>query len=285
MTARPAATDLKHETMTLPSGSVSHIWQTNTTPARAVVVLQHGFSEYAERYVDAHHSLIRELNAANYTVYALDLWGHGRSPGTRGVTHLGKAVEDHVHLRRLASKHGAPIILFGHSLGGLVTAGSATADSENIKGVILTGPALPDQFPGLARAAIGLLARAMPTVSVPLPSAGLDGLTRDQEEVKRFTSDPLVPQRQIPFLIAATALDTMQKVNDGLKTWSLPTLVIHGTADTYVLWKGSEKFVQGIASEDKTLSRYDDGRHELLHDPPCADEVFREILGWIDTHI
>lgn len=198
---------------------------------------------------------------------------------------MGKAVQDHVELRSLAAKEHLPIILFGHSLGGLVTAGSATLDTENIKGVIMTGPALPDVVPPFARAIVGALARGMPTVSVPMAGAGLDGLTRDEEEIRRFTSDPLVPQRTVPFLIAATALDTMQQINDGLGSWWVPTLVIHGTADTYTQWKGSEKFVSGLAAEDKVLRIYEGGRHELLHDPPCADEVLGEIMEWIEKHV
>lgn len=278
-------THLDHVTVTLSSGSISHIWRSQAKPGRAIIVLQHGFCEYSERYIDAHHSFIRELASANYKVYALDMWGHGRSPGTRGVTHLGKAVQDHIELRALAAKDGLPIILFGHSMGGLVTAGSATANPEHIKGVVMTGPALPDLLPSIARTAVGAMARSMPTVSVPLAGASLDGLTRDQEEIKRFTSDPLVPQRQIPFLIAATALDTMQQINNGLKKWKVPTLVMHGTADTYTQWKGSEKFVSGIASEDKTFRKFEDGRHELLHDPPCGDEALSEIMEWIEKHI
>ncbi|KZM28068.1 Acylglycerol lipase [Ascochyta rabiei] len=283
--SQPTTPELKHETVTLSTGSVSHIWRTQATTARAIIVIQHGFCEYAERYVDSHHSLVREFNATGYTVYALDMWGHGRSPGTRGVTHIGKAVQDHVELRRLASKEKVPIFLFAHSLGGLVTAGSVTVDPENLNGVVMTGPALPDLIPSIARAAVGALARTIPTVSVPMPSASLDGLTRDQEEIKRFTADPLVTRRQIPFLLAATALDTMQQINDGFKKWTVPILVLHGTADTYTEWKGSEKFVNGIASEDKTFRKYEDGRHELLLDPPCADEVLKEILGWIEKHV
>lgn len=276
---------LQHETISLSTGSKSHIWRAKRASARATIVLQHGFCEYAERYVDSHHSFIRELNTAGYNVYAPDMWGHGRSPGTRGVTHIGKAVNDHIELRRLAGKDGLPVILFGHSLGGLVTAGSAIADLENINGVIMMGPALPDFLPGVARAAVGVLARSMPTVSVPMPKSELDGMTRDLEEQKKFTSDPLVPQRQIPFLLAATALDTMQQINNGLKKWKVPTLVLHGSADTFTKWQGSETFVKGIASEDKTFRKYEDGRHELLNDPPCADETLREITEWIEKHI
>lgn len=275
----------KHEIITLSTGSKSHTWCPNGICARATIVLQHGFTEYAERYLDSHHDFIRELTAAGYTVYALDMWGHGRSPGTRGVTHVGKAIKDHIELRRLASEDGLPIILFGHSLGGLVTAGSATTEVENINGVIMMGPALPDLLPAFARAALGVLARSIPTISVPMPKSGLDGMTRDLEEQKRFIDDPLVPQRQIPFLLAATALDAMQRVNDGLKKWKAPTLVLHGTADTFTKWQGSEKFVDGIVSEDKEFLKFEDGRHELLNDPPCADEAVREIMQWIEKHI
>jgi acylglycerol lipase len=282
--SEPTATYQKHETITLSTGSISHIWRPQITPSRAIILLQHGFSEYSERYVGSHHNFIRELNMRNYTVYALDMWGHGRSPGTRGVTHIGKAVQDHVELRRLASKEGLPIILFGHSLGGLVTAGSTTADPEGIKGVVMTGPALPEPLAAIVRAVVGVVARAIPTFSVPGQGTSLDGLTRDKEEIARFTSDPLVPQINLPFLVAVTALDTMQQVNNGLKQWKVPTLVIHGSEDTYTQWKGSEKFVNEIAAEDKAFRKYEGGRHELLHDS-CGDEVLDEILKWIEKHI
>jgi acylglycerol lipase len=278
------ASESTHETILLSTGSTSHVWRTPTTTTRATIVLQHGFCEYAERYLDSHHSIIRKLNNAGYTVRALDMWGHGQSPGTRGVTHVGKAVTDHVELRKLASKDGLPVILFGHSLGGLVTAGSVTASSEDINGVIMMGPALPE-LPWFARVAVGMLARSLPGVSVPLPEPGLDGLTRDLEEQKRFTSDPRIQQRQVPFLLAATALCTMQQVSNGLHMWKVPTLVLHGSGDTFTRWQGSQRFVAGVASDDKTFRKYEEGRHELLNDSPVADEALREILTWIQMHI
>ena len=45
-----------------------------------MMILQHGFCEYAERYMSAHHNLIPKLNSAAYTIHALAMCDHDRSP-------------------------------------------------------------------------------------------------------------------------------------------------------------------------------------------------------------
>ncbi|KAI4620644.1 uncharacterized protein J4E87_006969 [Alternaria ethzedia] len=78
---------LTHKTHTLPSGTTFHIWTPTSTPI-ATIILQHGYAEYSLRYLTSHSSLITHLLAANYAIYALDLHGHGTSPGhTRAVVH------------------------------------------------------------------------------------------------------------------------------------------------------------------------------------------------------
>jgi acylglycerol lipase len=277
--------DLHHETTNLSSGVVAHIWRPQPSPYRAVVVLQHGYAEYAERYITSHHNIINHLVAAGYAVYAMDLWGHGRSPGTRGVVHLKKAVQDHLELRKLASKQNPdlPIILFGHSLGGLVTAGSTVADHTSIKGVILTGPAFPEPLPYLARLALGAAAAAMPKTSIPR-KANVEGLTRNAGEIQKYWDDPLFHKDPISFLLAATALDAVQDVRAGEGNWTVPTLVLHGNVDAYCDWKASEKFVKSIASDDKEFGVYEEGRHEILHDLE-GDAVLKRIMDWIDHRL
>ncbi|KAI4958792.1 hypothetical protein J4E86_004398 [Alternaria arbusti] len=79
--------NLNHKTHTLPSGTTFHIW-TPTSPSVATIVLQHGYAEYSLRYLTSHSTLITHLLAASYTIYALDLHGHGTSPGhPRAVVH------------------------------------------------------------------------------------------------------------------------------------------------------------------------------------------------------
>jgi acylglycerol lipase len=274
---------MDHSVSKLPSGTVVHTWHT-TTP-RAVVIIQHGFSEYAERYVDQYGELVPKLTKQRFEVRALDMWGHGRSPGTRGVTHVGKAVQDHVLLRQQSSRDNPnlPIFLFGHSLGGLVTAGSIVADPSHITGVVLTGPALPKELPWIARYVIGVLAALFPTTSIPLKRAPRSGLSRIPEVLAEAEVDERMTQRQIPFLLAATAIDTMQTVREAYDRWVVPTLVLHGNADTSADPAGSKSLVDAIASKDKTLKLYEAGCHELLHDLDGADAM-KQVLQWLEEH-
>jgi acylglycerol lipase len=275
---------LNHNNITLSSGTIAHVWKPDSQPI-ATIVLQHGYAEYATRYIHSHHNLITHFLAANYAVYALDIWAHGSSPGTtRAVVHVGKAVADHLELRSYAVQLRKPVILFGHSLGGLITAGSVVNNAENISGVILTGPAFPGPFPYAARVAVGVAARTMPTVSIPGREVDISGLTRSQEEIDKYLADPLFSKKAICFLTAATAVDVSETVTGKVGEWTVPTMVLHGNADTYCDWKVSERFVQAIRSADKELGVYEDGRHELLHDE-CGDEVLERVLRWVQGHL
>lgn len=278
----PNGLTLDHDTSTLPSGTTVHTWRIPSP--RAIIVLQHGFGEYAERYVDGYHNLVRRVNELGFEVRALDMWGHGQSPGVRGVTHVQKAVNDHVKVREEAVKEGLPIFLFGHSLGGLVTAGSVVASPGNIKGVVLTSPALPEPLPSLGQSAIGAAAAWMPTVSIPKPRMPITDLSRLPEQQRIAEVDPWLLKRQVPFLIAATALQTVQTISKGYDKWVVPTLVLHGTADTYCDPKGSAILVNGIASGDKTLRLFEGGFHELLNDVE-GDEALKLILEWLVKHL
>ncbi|KAH7092443.1 putative Acylglycerol lipase [Paraphoma chrysanthemicola] len=279
------ATNLNHATIKLSPGTVTHIWKPPNSPCRAVIVLQHGYAEYAERYTTSHHNIIVHLVEAGYIVYAMDFWGHGQSPGTRGIVHVGTAVRDHQELRKVAREQnpGLPIILYGHSLGGLTTAGSTVADQSDIKGVIMTGPALAEPLPLGGRRLLGLATALMPKVSIP-KKADVEGLTRDQREIEKYWEDPLFHKEPISLLLGATALDVAQTVWAGFEAWKVPTLLLHGDADTYCDWKASKKFMEGITSTDKTFGIYEEGRHELLHDLE-GDAVLQRMMDWIASHI
>ena len=155
----------------LGSGAVMHSW--SVAAPRGVVVLQHGFAEYAERYQE-QPALIPQLGAAGFDVIALDLWGHGRSPGRRGVTNVRLAVDDHLEVRRRAALGGVPVLLVGHSLGGLVTACSVRASPVELSGVVLLSPALsrPGAGFGAAWAGRGRIGRTVDAHSAAPPPRG-----------------------------------------------------------------------------------------------------------------
>jgi alpha-beta hydrolase superfamily lysophospholipase len=258
-----------HTTFPLLSGTIAHNWKpSGPSPPRAILILQHGFGEYAERYATSHSKFIPRLTELGIEVWGLDLQGHGLSPGARGVVDIHAAVRDHVWLVGFVAA-GAdasmetdaaagstpnvsvnktstpPILLFGHSLGGLVTAGSTTAiltasqklnnsnatpsPTPRINGVLLTSPVLP--FPNsntgqilistLASLLLRLIAfffpnREVPTLpgSTPPPS---DTLRGENEAVQMAADDEMLFRGGISWTAAASALGVVFGVWRGVR--------------------------------------------------------------------
>ncbi|KAI1782745.1 hypothetical protein LXA43DRAFT_1103472 [Ganoderma leucocontextum] len=70
--------------------------------------------------------------------------------------------------------------------------------------------------------------------------------------------------------------------NDGQ---NLPLLIIHGTADRVISYKGSEEFFYKIKADDKEFKPFQDGFHELAYEPDGVKEKFTdECISWILKH-
>lgn len=246
---------------------------------RATVLLQHGYAEHAGRYVQHYAGLVPALVARGYDVHAFDLEGHGRSQGARGVTDIGRMADAHVAARAMLT--GRPLFLFGHSLGGLVTALSVTRAPDGLAGVVLSGAALNFGTRAVARGVARLLAAVAPERGVAVLGDPA-GISRIEAEVRAYMDDPLVFTRPIPARLGATALAAGAEIERGLARWRAPTFAFHGEADTYTSPEGSARLIAGIAAADKELLLVPDGRHELLNDVG-REEVLARVLGWLDA--
>jgi len=71
----------------------------------------------------------------------IDLQGHGNTAGVRGLIDVVAAVDDHLAARAAMPKK-LPTFLMGHSLGGLITAGSVVRDQANIEAAIISSSAM-----------------------------------------------------------------------------------------------------------------------------------------------
>lgn len=255
----------------------AHVWR--CPEPRANLLLQHGYSEYAERYVHHHDGLIPALCEHGFNVHAFDLEGHGESPGQRGLVDVTRAVADHRAARQALVDNPLPLFLFGHSLGGLVTAGSTIRDPSGIEGVILTSPALP-----LHNVALRLLARVLaaiaPSAPAPLHLNDPSLLSHIPEIVEEAVNDPVIYHGKLRNRVAATALRQARHNRDHYAAWTVPTLILHGTADRITGPEGSRRMHEAIASRDKTLHLVEGGYHELLNDTG-RDETLRVILDWL----
>lgn len=249
--------------------------------ARANLLLAHGFAEYAERYIAHYHQLVPKLNALGFNVYAFDLRGHGRSPGARGVADMREAVADHIAARSALTAQGKPLYLFGHSLGGLVTAASVAKDKSKVAGVILSSPALAISAPAHLRAIAGLVSVFAPGARL-VPPLDPEGLSRIPEEVTAYRNDPMVSDTRVPAKTGATAIDVAEAAWPLYRSWTTPVLVLHGEQDRATDPEGSKRFAATAPAPDKHLILYPQGRHELLNDLE-RDAVMAEITDWLST--
>ncbi len=87
-------------------------------------------------------TLVAPALAAGRTVYAVDLRGFGLSPGHRvGDSKVIANTDLVIHF--IAHLIGAPVVLMGNSMGGMISAMVASSRPDLVRQLVLVNPALP----------------------------------------------------------------------------------------------------------------------------------------------
>jgi alpha-beta hydrolase superfamily lysophospholipase len=243
-------------------------WAPDGHPARIVVIV-HGYAEYAARYTHVAEVLVRD----GAVVYAQDHMGHGRSDGERAlITDFEHVVDDLRTLLQIAldAHPGLPVVMVGHSMGGLLTARFAQRFPGQLAGVVFLGAVIGDWH--WARDALA---------APELPEATTDysGMSRDPEAVRAYVADSLIYKGRYkrPLLEAeVVALDRFREQVDRL---TMPVLFCHGTDDVFVDHRTSLAAVESLPSTDVTIRLYEGARHELVNETN-RDEVIAEIAAF-----
>lgn len=256
-------------------------WHWPIEAAKAAVVISHGMAEHALRYDRFAHA----LNAAGYTVYAMDHRAHGKTLGPNGFGDFGVGgwdalVDDIDQLVEIASsehKH-KPIILFGHSMGAAAAQQFAPIGSHKIDALILSGSTLRN--PGES---------VEPFNQVFEPArTGYDWLSRDEAEVDKYIADPLCGFEGQTIRNGMDRTDPRRVDPERLKKIrsTLPVLLLAGDADPVNRnLKGLDFLEQqwraaGVKQIDRQI--YEGARHEMLNETNRA-EVTENIIEWINT--
>lgn len=250
-------------------------------PARAVIVLVHGFKAHSGMFDDP----ARELVQHGYAVYALDLRGHGRSGGERlYVDRFADYVADLDRFVELAGSRepGAPLFVLGHSAGGVVSSAYTLEHQDRLAGFICESFAQEVPAPEALLAVVKGISRLAPHVGVFDLNA--DDFSRDSEFVERMKNDPLIPRMRYPSQTVAEMKRAEERLERGFQGITLPVLILHGTLDKVTRPHGSQLFYDMAGSTDKTLRLYEGHYHDLLNDVG-KEQVMGEITEWIDAHL
>jgi len=253
-------------------GLLLRSWEPAVEP-RAVIVIIHGLGEHSGRYRHVGQGLADR----GFRALAIDLRGFGQSDGKRAfvedfdeyLTDTGVAVE-------VALDGGLPVVLLGHSLGGLVALRYAQ-EREGPDLLVLSAPALDAAIPVVKRAAAHMLRRILPGFSLP-NAITADQLSRDPAVGEAYFADPLVHIKTTAALGGAF-LGAMAKARAG--TVPVSTLVIHGEADTLVPPAFSEPLTDHAGVDRVTFPGF---RHESFNEQGGV-EAISAVADWIDRKL
>lgn len=274
-----------------------HAWQHDRDlPPRAVVLIVHGLGEHANRY----DHVARQLLDWGFAVCAYDQRGHGESGGVRGglasdallLEDLTEVIDDtrlrSLRLRRAAGNADAteplPLILLGHSLGGLVAGRFVSLGIRPVDGLVMSSPALD---PGL-NAFQKLLLATLPAIAPDLRvhnGVKPEYISHDTQVVQKYRDDPLVHAKisaRLAKFIATAGPATVAAA----ATWSTPTLLMYAGADKLVNPAGSRAFGEAAANNGSarivTVKCFDDLYHEIFNELDAAP-VFASLKAWLDA--
>lgn len=249
--------------------------------ARCVLLIVHGLSDHADRYI----GLASALAPAGIATWAFDMRGHGDSPGPRGhADSFDVLLSDVEAFRRFVADRvgaGQPLFLLGHSMGGLLALRYVQSDTHGLRGVILSAPWLEtaSPVPWWKRLPARLLEHVLPALPVP---AGLDAgdISDDVDEVHAYENDPRVHGRISPRLFreaeraAAAAMDAPAP--------GAPPMLLLVPDDDRIVSAGAVRRLAGRSDPgaDVTVRGWPSAAHELMHSTKRSEviEVLREWL-------
>lgn len=238
-----------------------------TPDPRAAVIFLHGFGEHTGVY----HRYGFALNAAGIDLWAVDQFGHGLTPGTRGdfgTLEDSSALAESLTALAERTSPGIPLVAQGHSFGSVVTLFRLLADPDRYRAGVISGAPL-----------------------VPIPEM-LDRDTELDLDPSWLSSDPFyldtLENDPLAFADADGAALTREldrawdRFGAELPKLAMPTLALHGSADVIAPAGAVKAYAEQI--EPLQFKGFPGGKHDILNESTHR-EVAAAIVAFIDAQI
>lgn len=258
-------------------------WVSPVKKPKGIVYLAHDLGEHSGRY----DPVGKTLTKAGYHLAGFDLRGHGLSEGRRGhspgFSHL---IED-IHLFVAETEKyldtALPKFFYGQGLGGNLVIHYGIHNPSGFCGAIVTSPALKTSLPQpkVKHNFLRFIAKLTPRLTL---KSGLDpdALSRNATIVKAYQSDVYNHDK----LSARLGLDLVESGRTALEDahqWSVPLLLMHGTADQIASDEASQEFARK-AGDHVEFVRWKGYYHEL-HNDLGSEIVIEKMIEWMDRQI
>jgi alpha-beta hydrolase superfamily lysophospholipase len=266
-----------------------HIYHFESKPGDPVLVHVPGTSVYALLYTEFMYKLSRQ----GFNVVGIDMRGHGRSSGKRGVYTLGGLVDDTMAVIDYAiATYGDRAVVSGDSEGGMVAFYCAAAEPR-LKAAVCHSVIANDEpdnyrmtrWPGFYKILMATLPVTQPLMSTPIGqlmqpvSAYLDPKA---EECRHFP-DFHKFLKEDPFVIDAISLGALSSLGvtpmaRKVEEIETPVMVIHGGWDNIF----PEDYVRRVYDRltcEKEFLYLPQAPHLVMID--YVDEIVPPLAQWL----
>jgi alpha-beta hydrolase superfamily lysophospholipase len=248
--------------------------------AWASLLIVHGLGEHSGRY----EHVGERLAADGVHTHAYDQRGFGGSGGPRAYVDTWEDIFDDLEERLAAARTVAPdlpMVLYGHSLGGLIALSYVLLDRPRPDFLVLSAPGLEDRLPAWKRRLAGVLDRVAPRLLVNNGIAE-DQLAADPRSDFVYTEDPLMEDRStvrfgaLGFANQASTRRTLATLDH----LPLPTLVIHG-ADDPIVPVSASALLERFPEVRRVV--YPGLRHEVHNE--AESRALADIVAWLREQV
>lgn len=272
-------TEERTGTLEVSGGARLFFRSRETDGSRGRLLAVHGLGEHSGRF----GRIAACAAVAGLDYFALDLRGHGRSPGRRGHTgSFDRLLTDLDRLRRRTGNGESklPTFLLGHSLGGLIVGRYV----QEFGFPSLAGAALVAPYVDLAMSPPAWKLRLSDVADRLVPSLTMDNeiradmLFRTAEERTAHQGDSLVHHRVSARLWGDMRRQAAILVRRADQTRT-PILVQVSGDDRVVSAVACRELASRFGGDTRVIE-YEDAYHDLYRDP-SADEAASDLVRWI----
>ena len=246
--------------------------------AGITLAVTHGLGEHAGRYERFAQGMAKH----GFGTFAVDLRGHGNSPGQRGHVDSWSQWTDDVSafVAQVSALAGGEVVPVGHSFGGAALLSTVIAGKlRSIRRFIVSSAALKVKITVPAwKIKLGT------TASKVLPKLALDNevdpklLSRIPEVVEAYRADPLVHAKISSRLYTEWLAATREILNRAGEI-KVPFLILAGADDGLIDPEGSQQLHEKApAMSDLRLL---EGRYHEPFNDRDNEEVFKLIATWL----
>jgi alpha-beta hydrolase superfamily lysophospholipase len=279
---------------------------------RGAFLLSHGLTEHSLRYAP----LARYLAARGYAVYGYDHRGHGLTtapdaPRGRFARRNGEAAllaDLAAVTSKIRSEHDGPLILFGHSMGGMIAARAAELEPSAYAGLCIWNSHLNPGFPGSLLSGLLKAERFFKGSDVPSRYGPLltfetwaksvegartpfDWLSRDDAEVAKYVADPLCGfDCSVSLWIDLIGMARHAGLRENLARLpkDLPVNLVGGGRDPATDRGSAMSWLAGRMADldikNVHLTIYPEMRHETLNELG-REQAMSTLADWADTAV